>query len=186
MLSPIDGYSEQEARELIGQRVTQTDQNVAANAEAKQGVIIAHDFVQLKPGVQEHCVWVQWDGSDKAHQFTKLNEGKDFHVDVVDRSPSETISQQPSLCPSGMPASKQQIEAYKKLLSQPNFSHEMSPIGTVTNSYDPERDRKIMASIMSTEAKLAETKDKAKASFNSKANEQHLRTRFNRSSGMSM
>lgn len=173
MLHPVDGYSEREARDLLGKPVTQVNPNDAANANARKGVIIGHDSIQLKPGVQEHCVWVQWDGSEKAHQFTKLNEGKDFQIDGLQRSQSQTEATKRSLCPSGMPPSKQQIEAYQKLLSQPNFSNEMSPSGSVTNSYDPQRDRKLIASIRSTEAKLAETKDKAKLSFN-------------RSAGMSM
>lgn len=187
MLHPIDGYSEREAKDLVGQRVTQVNANqTAANTDTRKGTVIARDSVQLKPGVQENCIWIQWDGSEKAHQFSKLNEGKDFQVDGNHRSQSKEKSAKQSVCPSGMPPSKQQIEAYQKLLSSPQMANEPSPFGSVNKSYDPHRDRKIMASIRSTEAKLAESKDKAMSSFNGKANEQHLRTSFNRSSGMGM
>jgi hypothetical protein len=187
MLHPIDGYSEREASELVGKRVTQIDTSKnAANADPRKGTIIAHDSVELKPGVKENCVWVQWDGSEKAHQFSKLNEGKDFKIDGVVRSKTKEQSNLQSTCPSGMPPSKQQIEAYQKLLSSQEMAHEPGVFGSVNNSYDPNRDRKIMAAIRSTEAKLAETKGKAMSSFNDNANQQHLRTGFNRSSGMTM
>lgn len=187
MLHLIDGYTEREAKEMVGKRITQIDDgNPNHNTDAKKGVVLAHDVVQLKPGVQEHCVWVQWDGSDKAHLFGKLNEGKDFQLDGNTADKTHEKGKQEDICPSGMPASKQQIEAYKKLLSNPQITNEPTPFGSVNNSYDPHRDRKIMAAIRSTEAKLEEKKDKAMASFNEKSNEQHLRTRFNQSSGMSM
>ena len=187
MLHPLDGYTEREAEEMLGKRVTQIVNGTnSKSAEAQKGVIIASDAVQLKPGVQEHCVWIQWDGSDKAHQFGKLNEGTDFQFDGNHQTKLKKQSVDQSICPSGMPPSKQQIDAYKKLLSKPNFTSEMSPSGTITNAYDPHRDRKIEASIRSTEAKLSERKGKAMSSFKGKANEQHLRTRFNRNTGMSM
>ena len=187
MLHPIDGYTEREARELVGKPVTQIDASATtANADAKRGVVIAADSIELKPGVQEHCVWIQWDGSDKAHQFGKLNEGKDFQIDGNHRSQSHKRSAEQSVCPSGMPPSKQQIEAYEKLLSNPQMVNEPGLFGSVNKSYDPHRDRKIMASIRSTEAKLAESKGKAKSAFNAQAQDKSIKNGFNRASGMGM
>lgn len=64
------------------------------------------------------------------------------------------------------PASVRQIEALKKKLSQPRLTLDRTPLGTVTSSYDPRRDRKLMQTIREMQAQLKSHKGKAKTDFN--------------------
>lgn len=64
------------------------------------------------------------------------------------------------------PASVMQIEALKKKLSQPRLTFDRTPLGTVTNSYDPRRDRKLMQTIREMQAQLKSHQGKAKTDFN--------------------
>lgn len=64
------------------------------------------------------------------------------------------------------PASLKQIEALKKKLSQPRLTHDRTPLGTVTSSYDPRRDRKLMQAIKEMQAQLKSHQGKAMGDFN--------------------
>lgn len=182
-----DGYSEAEAKSMIGKRVTHISQNRAGHkALGRSGDVIAHEAVQLKPGVQEHCVWVQWDGSEKAVCFGKSNEGRDFRVDGKKAENEQSRNNGKAICPSGMPPSKQQIAAWKELLSKRKTSMEYTPLGMIGGSCNPQRDRKITAAISATEAVLAEKKNMARNAFQARSQTQSVRRGFNQSSGMSM
>jgi hypothetical protein len=63
-------------------------------------------------------------------------------------------------------ASVMQIEALKKKLSQPRLTLDRSPLGTVTNSYDPRRDRQVVQAIQEMQAQLKQQRGKAKHDFN--------------------
>lgn len=173
-----DGYTHEEAQALVGRQVSKAN----TNGPARLGDVIAHDIVESVPGQQENCVWVQWDGADEAVLFGKLNEGQDFKVD---RSMDQKQSTAKDIHPSRMPASRTQVDVYKELLSKPDTSMEPTPMGNVTGDFDSQKNRSIMASIRSTESKLADRMDQARSNFNH-ASENSLSNIFHNARGMHM
>jgi hypothetical protein len=64
------------------------------------------------------------------------------------------------------PASRMQIEALTKKLSQPRLTLDRTPRGTVTNNYDPHRDRKLTQAIREMQTQLKQQRGQAKSGFN--------------------
>ena len=63
-------------------------------------------------------------------------------------------------------ASKQGITDLRKKMSQPRNTWELTPLGSVTRSYDPKRDRTISLQIKRMETALSNRKGQAQAAFN--------------------
>ncbi|WP_417847325.1 hypothetical protein [Thalassoglobus sp.] len=101
-----------------------------------------------------------------------------------DASGKRKSHQVSSHLPSEMPASKVQIEKLEKLLSKPNFTLNFSPLGTVTNNYDPKRDMRIMEKIKAIQTALDKQKGKAREAFTRVQLQNKLKTEFNNNAGL--
>ena len=85
-----------------------------------------------------------------------------------------------------VPVSVEQIKALQKKLSRPAHTHEMTPLGNVVGSYDPNRDRKIQAQIKSIQKTISKKNDMARKAFQSAVLKNTAKKSVNRASGRKM
>lgn len=79
------------------------------------------------------------------------------------------------------PVSKRQIEELCKRLSQPRFTFEMTPLGSVTKAYRPEADRRLFETMTALTELLAKKRG-VSSRFALAAKQGELKKDFNRAS----
>lgn len=79
------------------------------------------------------------------------------------------------------PVSKQQIKELCKRLSQPRYTLEMTPMGSLTKAYRPEADRRLLET-MTALTELLAAKKGLSSQFSMAAKKGELKKDFNRSS----
>ena len=83
-----------------------------------------------------------------------------------------------------MPPSKLQAEKLRGMLSKTSFTYDRLTLGTINNSRDPNRDRKIMESVDAIEKALSKHKNLAREGFAKAKMQGVAKDGFNRATGI--
>ncbi len=84
------------------------------------------------------------------------------------------------------PTIEERIAALKNRLSKPDSTHELTPLGNVTGSYNPKGNRRIMHQIKALEQALAKQRQLSKSSIAQATLRNTAKHDFNRAAGANM
>lgn len=85
------------------------------------------------------------------------------------RKQMQEAAKKQGMKPSRTIVSRRAINAMQQQLSQPKVTHEITPLGSVTRSLNPERDRQLAREIKRMQQTLKQNRGKAMTGFNQAA-----------------